>query len=559
MNIASYLPENARKNPFQRAVIFPQARDSQGRVSYTHLTFRQLNEETDRYAHGFTGLGIKKGTKVLLMVRPSLEFIALTFALFKMGAIPILIDPGMGISNLLNCIASVEPEALVAIPLVHMARLIYRKYFRSVRYSVTIGSKRFGLPTGPTIHEIRSPDARPFEIVETSGTDMAAILFTTGSTGSPKGVVYLHAMFDAQVKLIQKHYGIQEGEIDLPGFPLFALFSTAMGMTCVIPDMDPTKPAQVDPVKIVEAIENHGVTNSFGSPAIWNRVTEYCLKEGIRLPSLKRILMAGAPVSGTILDRFTKILADDANTYTPYGATESLPVCSISGREVLLETEARSREGAGTCVGSPLPGISVRIIEIRDEAIPTWDGVRELTKGQIGEIVACGPVITHEYYNRKEATALAKIRDRGKVWHRMGDVGYLDEQGRLWFCGRMAHRVITQKGTMFTIPCEAIFNQHPDVFRTALVGIGKKPDQQPIIIVEPRKGKKPEGEADTKRFIAELQGLGHRSPLTRDIEIFLFHPAFPVDIRHNAKIFREKLAVWAEKQVLKQPILKLVH
>jgi acyl-CoA synthetase (AMP-forming)/AMP-acid ligase II len=558
MNIASYLPENARKIPFQRAVVFPQGRDSQGRVSYTHLTFRQLNEEADRYAHGFTGLGIKKGTKVLLMVRPSLEFIALTFALFKMGAVPVLIDPGMGTANLLNCIASVEPEALVAIPLVHAARLLsrllYRKYFRSVRYSVTIGPKRFCfLSGGPTIHEIRCPDAGPFEVVETRDTDMAAILFTTGSTGSPKGVVYLHAMFDAQVRLIQQHYSIREGEIDLPGFPLFALFSTAMGMTCVIPDMDPTKPAQVDPVKIVEAIENHGVTNSFGSPAIWNRVTDYCIREGIQLPSLKRILMAGAPVSGTILDRFTKILAEDADTYTPYGATESLPLCSISGREILQETEAGSREGAGTCVGLPLPGIRVKIIEIRDEAIPTWDGVRELSRGQIGEIAVCGPVITHEYYNRKEATALAKIRDGGKIWHRMGDVGYLDEQGRLWFCGRMAHRVITSKGPLFTVPCEAIFNQHPDVFRTALVGIGKKPDQQPVIIVEPKKGKKPQGKADVKRFIAELLKLGQRNPLTREIKIFLFHSAFPVDIRHNVKIFREKLAVWAETEVLKGP------
>ncbi|MEW5804157.1 MAG: fatty acid CoA ligase family protein [bacterium] len=550
MNIASYLPENARKIPFQRAVVFPHSRDAQGRVSYTHLTFRQLNEEADRYAHGFKTLGIQRGMRVLLMVRPGLEFIALTFALFKMGAVPVLIDPGMGKSNLLNCIASVEPEALIAIPLVHAARLLFGKYFQSVRYSVTVGSRRFP-GGGPTIHDVRKLDSKPFEVVETKDTDTAAILFTTGSTGSPKGVVYLHGMFDAQVRLIQQAYAIGEGEVDLPGFPLFALFSAAMGMTSVIPDMDPTKPARVNPARIVEAIQNHGVTNSFGSPAIWRRVTEYCLDQGLQLPSLKRVLMAGAPVPLAILDRFTKILSKEADTYTPYGATESLPVSSISGRQILHEAQEKMLDGAGTCVGLPLPSIRIKIIEIKDAVIPAWDEVRELPCGHIGEIVVFGPVVTHEYYNRQEATNLAKIRDGTNIWHRMGDVGYLDEKGLLWFCGRMAHRVITLKRTLFTVPCEAIFNQHPQVFRTALVGIGKKPDQQPAIIVEPKEGKMPKGQADKRRLIEELKELGQRSPLTRDIEIFLFHPSFPVDIRHNAKIFREKLAVWAEEQVKK--------
>lgn len=550
MNIASYLPKMAQNVPFQRAVVFPHTRDGRGRVSYTHLTFRQLNEESDRYAHGFTRLGFRKGMRVLLMVRPSLEFIALTFALFKTGAVPILIDPGMGKSNLLNCIASVEPEALVAIPLVHMARLLYRKHFCSVRYSVTVGGK---CPLGgSTIEQVRCREWMPYELADTGDTDMAAILFTTGSTGSPKGVVYCHGMFDAQVRLIQQHYGIREGEVDLPGFPLFALFSTAMGMTCVIPDMDPTRPAQVDPVKIVEAIQDHGVTNSFGSPAIWSRVTQYCLQEGIRLPSLRRILMAGAPVPVYILSRFTRILGEGADTFTPYGATESLPVASISGREVLEETQAGTLAGAGTCVGLPIPSISVKIIEITEDKIPTWEGVRELPHGQIGEIVVCGPVITHEYYNRKEATALAKIFDGQRIWHRMGDVGYLDGKGRLWFCGRMAHRVITRTGTLFTIPCESIFNQHPQVFRTALVGVGKRPAQQPLIVVEPHQGKMPRGEARTRQFKSELRDLGQKNPLTREIEHFLFHPAFPVDIRHNAKIFREKLAVWAKGQLRKK-------
>jgi len=523
MNIASYLPKMAQEIPFQKAVVFPHDRDKEGRVSYTHYTFHQLNEEADRYAYGLQDLGLRKRMRVLLMVRPGLEFIALTFALFKIGAVPILIDPGMGKANLLNCIASVEPQGLIAVPFVHLARLFYRKYFHSVKYSLTVGKKCF--IGGPTTQEIRRTEGKPFTMVETKDIDMAAILFTTGSTGPPKGVVYLHGMFNAQVKLIQQAYGIQKGEVDLPGFPLFTLFSTAMGMTSVIPDMDPTRPALVDPVKIVEAIQNHGVTNSFGSPAIWRRVTEYCLQEGIQLPSIKRILMAGAPVPGTILQRFTKILSKGADTHTPYGATESLPSCSISGTEILEETQAKTHTGAGTCVGPPLPSIKVKVIEISDKAIPTWDMVRELPQGKIGEIVVQGP-----------------------TWHRIGDVGYLDKKGRLWFCGRKTHRVITSRGTMFTIPCEAIFNQHPKVFRSALVGIGQQNPKQPAIIVEPKKGKMPRGKKEKQKFSRELKEIGKTCPLTQAIDIFLFHPSFPVDIRHNAKIFREKLALWAKKK-----------
>ena len=546
MNIASYLPKMAQEIPFQKAVVFPHDRDAEGRVSYTHYTFHQLNKEADRYAYGLKDLGLKKEMRVLLMIRPGLEFIALTFALFKIGAVPILIDPGMGKANLLNCIALVEPQGLIAVPFVHLAKLFYRKYFHSVKYSLTVGRKCF--IGGPTTQEIRRTEDKPFTMAETKDTDMAAILFTTGSTGPPKGVVYLHGMFNAQVKLIQQAYDIQKGEVDLPGFPLFALFSTAMGMTSVIPDMDPARPALVDPVKIVEAIQNHGVTNSFGSPAIWRRVTEYCLQEGIQLPSIKRILMAGAPVPGTILQRFTKILSKGADTHTPYGATESLPSCSISGSEILEETEAKTRTGAVTCVGLPLPSIKVKVIEISDEVIPTWDMVRELPQGKIGEIIVQGPVVTHEYYNLKKITQLHKIYEGIKIWHRIGDVGYLDKKGRLWFCGRKAHRVITSQGTMFTIPCEAIFNQHTHVFRSALVGIGQQNPKQPAIIVEPKKGKIPQGEKETQKFSRELREIGKTSPLTQAIDTFLFHPSFPVDIRHNAKIFREKLALWAKKK-----------
>lgn len=566
VNIAQKLRESAVAHPHQRAVVFPAGRDKLGRVTYSHLTFRQLDQETDRLARGLRQMGVTPGTRMVLMVRPSLEFIALTFALFKVGAIVVLIDPGMGRTGIFNCLKLVEPQGFIAIPIVQAIRVCSGARFQLAKLNVTVGGSRW-FWGGQNYRDLLGAAWEPFEMAPTQGTDAAAIIFTSGSTGPPKGVLYEHGMFAAQVELLREFYGIQPGEIDLPGFPLFALFNSAMGVTTVIPEMDPTRPAQVDPVKILEAIENQGVTQAFGSPAIWNRVGRHCEATGRKLPSLGRVLSAGAPVPVAVIDRIIKSFSagdscavmDDSPTearpaklpdiHTPYGATESLPVCSISGREILAETAAKSRQGAGTCVGRLFPKMELRIIEITPGAIAEIEQVRELPAGEIGEIIVSGPVVTREYFRHPEATRMAKIPDGDRFWHRMGDVGYLDGEGRLWFCGRKAHVVETDLGRMFTIRCEAIFNQHPRIFRSALVGVGSKPSQQPVIIVEPEAGKFPESAEDQARLRAELLELGQSSALTKQIQKVLFHRSLPVDIRHNVKIFREKLGPWAEQQL----------
>jgi acyl-CoA synthetase (AMP-forming)/AMP-acid ligase II len=342
---------------------------------------------------------------------------------------------------------------------------------------------------------------------------------------------------------------MMEGEVDLSSFPLFALFAVAIGMTSVIPDIDFTRPARVDPARMVDALERYRVVQSFGSPAFWDRVGKYAFDRGVRLPSLRRVLIAGAPVPAALLRTMDAVLPEEAECHTPYGATEALPLASIEKEEVLPETAQRTRNGAGICVGCPLPGIEVRVISISDEPIPEWPKADVLPCGQIGEIVVKGPVVTREYCARPEATVAAKIWEGDAVRHRMGDVGYLDERGRLWFCGRKSHRVETSSGRMFTIPCEAIFNEHPRVSRSALVGVGPAGRQRPVIVIEPRKGQMPRTPWSRRRFARELRLLGAAREHTRGISDFFFHPSFPVDVRHNAKVFREKLAVWTQRRV----------
>lgn len=558
-NIAMYLPRMALEVPGQRAVVVGRGMARGGAAACRSLTFAELEALSNRYASGLRAAGFARGMRVLMMVRPGFSFIGLSFALFKLGAVPVMIDPGMGVSRMLECIRGVALEGFIGIPLAQVMRVLRRGAFRSVTRVVTVG-RRWGWG-GTTLREIARRGSDDFEPEATRAEETAAILFTSGSTGPAKGVVYEHGMFDAQVRMIQSHYGIEPGEVDLPAFPLFALFSTAMGMTCVIPQMDPSHPARVNPAKIVRAIQDHGVTNTFGSPAIWRRVAPYCVERGIRLPSLRRVLIAGAPVPWGTIEQLRSVMAPGADVHTPYGATEALPVCSISGAELMEnarepggcapESERKAhncveaaRRGAGTCVGHPLPEVAVRVIRLTDEPVERWSDDLVLAEGEMGEIVVRGSMVTRSYYGLPQATALAKIVDGDRVWHRMGDAGYRDEFGRIWFCGRKSQRIETTGGTWFADSEEAVFNAHPAVARTAVVGVGRRGAQRAVLVVELKDGTLPRG-TRRKRLMDELMGLGRARELFEDDAAILFHRRLPTDVRHNAKLQREALARWA--------------
>jgi acyl-CoA synthetase (AMP-forming)/AMP-acid ligase II len=540
VNISRPLTEMARFQPETPAIIFPQ--------EHRVLTFRELEQESNHLGSGFGRIGITRGMRVALLVPPSPELFALTFALFKVGAVPVFIDPGIGARNMKGCLADAEPEAFIGIPRAHAARRLLGWGRASLRILVTVGGGRFW--GGTPYAELRRTAVgdQPFAPADTRRDEVAAILFTSGSTGPPKGAVYTHGTFVAQVDALKDMYGITPGEVDLPTFPLFALFAPALGMTALIPRMDFTRPGLVDPRNILEPAAEYAATTMFGSPALLDRVGRHGITNGIRLQSLKRVISAGAPVPAAVLERFAALLPDDAEIVTPYGATEALPVSSIGSREILGETALLTGKGFGVCIGKPVNSISLAIIPISDEPVEIWRDDLALPAGEVGEITVRGPQVSTAYLNRPEATRMAKITDpSGGFWHRMGDVGYLDRNGRVWFCGRKSHRVMTEQATLYTIPVEGVFNTHPEVFRSALVGInGPMGVKRPVLCVELEVKKR---KAEQERIRQELLELGAQYPHTMGIREMLFHPGFPVDIRHNAKIFREKLAVWAERML----------
>lgn len=556
VNVARRLADFAKSQPHAIAVAAAIAQPKRGGPRYRTTTFAQLNADSDRIAAGLRAWGVPDGARLALLVKPSIEFVSLVFGLLKAGVVQILIDPGMGRKNLIRCLAEAKPDGFIAIPAVQAIRTLLRIKFPAARWNVTVGEKRWFF-SGISLEDLRKMggDAGPDDtaVSETKADEAAAIIFTTGSTGPPKGVLYRHGNFDKQVTEIRDCYGIQPGEMNLACFPLFGLFNAAMGVTTIIPDMDASRPAAVDPQKIVTPILDWSVTQSFASPAVWNKVGAYCVEKNIQLPTLRDAYSAGAPVPPRVLETMLTCLPETARVHTPYGATEALPVATIEAREVLDETRHAWAAGKGTCVGTRFPGIEWKVIKIHDGPICTMDRAQELPTGEIGELIVRGSVVTPRYVTRVEANATAKIHDGDGYWHRMGDAGYLDDRGRFWFCGRTAHRVQTASGTLYTDPVEGVFNQLADQFsdvrRSALVGVGPTGKQRPVVVVELLLAPM---EPPAEGLMEALRSVAQRHKVTKTIDTFLFHDSFPVDIRHNSKIFREQLAVWAEAELKKQ-------
>ncbi|WP_019614459.1 olefin beta-lactone synthetase [Psychromonas ossibalaenae] len=547
-NLCRHLVDAAHNTPESLAVAVQKQQFN--KLTYQEIDFGSLNRRSDQIAFALNQYGLKSGDKAVLMVTPSIDFFALTFALFKAGIVPILVDPGMGTKNLKQCFNEAQPDVFIGIPKAHLARRLFGWGKESIKHNITVAGS--GLWGGSSLKALlkKYKTQLPYEMVKLEQQQMAAILFTSGSTGTPKGVVYSHAMFEAQINVLKNDYAIRHGEADLATFPLFSLFGPALGMASIVPDMDASKPITADPNNIFAAIEKYQCSNLFANPALIELLGQAGLVQSLKLHSIKRVISAGAPATLPSIERFTKLLNKGVEVLNSYGATESLPISKI-GSQQLLQTESITDTGGGICVGLPVNGTEISIIQISDLVIDHWDEKLNLAPYEIGEIVVKGPQVSSSYYHRDQATLSSKINDAAAVRHRMGDLGYLDEFGKLWMCGRKSHAVDSvyknESKSYYSICCERIFNTHPAIKRSALVAVQINEQTVPLLCIELIS--KP-SESSIKLF-NELKFMADRHPQTAGIKEFLIHQAFPMDIRHNAKIFREKLAQWAQQQINK--------
>lgn len=542
-NFAAGLPALAARSPDATALVV------QGRSGAPdeRTSWRELADRSARMAHGLTKAGVVRGDRVCIFLRPGRDWIALTYALLSLGAVPVLIDPGMGRRGLLRCIERCAPRVFVGVPRAHALRLISPGSFKSVALSISAGSPR--LWSGPLLERLLPDHADPLVPAAVSAGDEAAILFTSGATGPAKGVVYTHAMFAAQRRSLRELYGFRPGEVDLACLPLFALFAAHLEWTSVLPDLDFSRPATCDPARLAQAIRDHGVTNTFGSPAIWRRVAPWCRERGVKLDCLRRLMIAGAPVSPRLVQACREVLGPEGEVHTPYGATEALPVADVRGSDLLGSLRREAESGRGVCVGRAAPGIRLALIQIRDEPVASWSDDLRVGSSAAGEICVQGAHVTARYERDPDATSAAKIADpSGGFWHRMGDVGRLDEAGNLWFLGRMAHRIETQKGLLMPVGLEQVFDLAEHVERTAVVGVGRRGSERPLLVVQPKRGILPRSKVMRERLAIDILRAGLWHPPCAVVEGVLFKPDLPVDLRHNAKIDRLALKAWAEER-----------
>lgn len=547
MDLPDRILEIARRDPNRPASIHVR-RPLMGRRRQRTTTYAQLSHRAEATAVGLREIGVREGTLCSFMVPPGEDAMVLALALWRVGAVMVGIEPhSHGLSKVARCLDRVGPEVFFGTPEAQLARRVFGWGRGTIRTSVTVGGP--ALPGVRTLASLERPwlaDPRPADV---SPDDPAVIAFTTGSTGAPKPTVMTHRNLTAMLRAVSAQWGLEEsGDIvDMPTFPMFWIIGLAHGGTVVVPPMDfATKgPGDADPAMLVRTIRDYHVGSMFASPALLTNLARHCREQQITLPSVRRIVAGGAEINGPLYAAVKAALVD-GEMYSNYGATEALPVAEIAGDTVMGETWARSETGAGVCVGDPLPGVEVRIVGIHDDAIETMDDAAVMPVGAVGEVIARSPHVSDRYYDAPDDMRANKIADGDTRWHRLGDTGYLDDQGRLWVCGRRSHRVVTAARTYFPLCCEPVFNTHPDVARSALIGpsLSRRIDAPATtgptaaICVE----LVPHASHRVDRVVQELRQLADSFEATKGIDTFVVVDVLPVDKRHNAKIDRPALA-----------------
>ena len=499
------------------------------------VSWRQLAARVRDLAAGLAAQGVEPGYRVALLVPPGADLTAVLYACWRLGAVVVVADAGLGLAGLREALSGAHVQYVVAVE----RGLVAARLMRLPGPLIAAGpvSRPVATLTRPTTtlaQLARDGRAQPTPRPPAADAE-AAVLFTSGATGPAKGVVYRHRQLEAQRDAVASMFGITSKDRLVAAFAPFALYGPALGIASAVPEMDVTAPGSLTAAALARAVAQIDATMVFASPAALRNVVDTAdqLDSGARdaLTQVRALLSAGAPVPPGTLRAAARLLGD-CEAHTPYGMTEALPVADITLAQI-----DEVGTGPGVCVGTPLRGVDVAVSPLSASGVA--DGGLTMRAEVAGEIVVRADHVK-DHYDQLWSTQAASARDAG--WHRTGDVGHLDAQGRLWVEGRLAHLVVTAAGVVTPVGVEQRVERLEDVALAAVVGVGPVGTQQVVVVVETsprsrRPGLAPLVLADQVR--AAVGGV--------DVAAVLVTPGLPVDVRHNSKIDRTKVARWADR------------
>jgi olefin beta-lactone synthetase len=505
------------------------------------ISFTELEDRVDALAHGLRRVGVRPGHRVALLVPPSVDLTAAVYACWQAGAVIVVADAGLGWRRMAAALRSADPDYLIGIPAAVAAaaafklpgtRLVAGELPKRLRPLLGVGLSIDELAGGD--HGNRRIDTQRAHVDRNSAESAeAAVLFTSGATGSPKGVVYRHHQLRAQLDQVRTLCGVTPGDRLVAAFAPFALYGPALGIGAVVPQMDVTRPGTLTAAALAEAAAAIDATLVFASPAALRNVAATAggltAEQSSALARIRLVLSAGAPVSVPLLRRVRAVLPR-AELHTPYGMTEALPLTDIS-----LPQLEEAGSANGVCVGRPLSGVQIQISPF--DSLGRASGPPEPIVEISGEICVSAAHVK-DRYDRLWAKERESSRNPG--WHRTGDVGHLDSAGRLWVEGRLVHVVTTAEGPLTPVGVEQRIEAGSPVTGAAVVGVGPRGTQQVVAVVVP------DSPAPVGLAAQEL-AAAVRAAAGVPVAAVLVIEALPVDIRHAAKIDRQRLARWADR------------
>jgi acyl-CoA synthetase (AMP-forming)/AMP-acid ligase II len=545
-NVSRHIVELAQVAPYQQAITCLSGRDTNGKMAYSHLTLRQLNQRSNDLARGLQQAGVIRGTRAALQLLPGIEWFSITYALLKIGAVPILLQPALGMRKMAQCVKAVEPEILITEPKYQAIQIFQANNYQSVHLQISTEKRCFS--KGISITDLQRNEHTTFQPAEMRSSDTGMIVFSTSCESEiPKPTVFTHGMLNAMIERIKSVMSVSLDSTLITTFPFFMILAPAIGMRQILPESHSLKASKLNPRTLIETIWDYGVTHLLMSSTRLMMLTEFLKDEAIYLPSIQRIASWGEPYPAFELQRLHSFISEKTQIFPLYGMTEAPIISTLGSHKIVSETQIKTERGFGLCQGKEIDDLEMRVIEVNDRPIDNWSDDLLADKGGIGELVINGEAVSRQYYNDSKNDALHKIPDGKSIWHRTGDIGWLDTKGNFWFCGRKQDRVtISEDETLYTIPCEAVFMQHERVYRCIIVGVGPIPYQTPVLIIELAPG-------DSGKYIStlthELLDLAQSYPHTGNIKNILFRKSFPVHSLYHQKINRKQLTIWAAKKL----------